>query len=407
MSMSYTPLEGKKIILGVSGGIAAYKAVDFMRALQRFGADVHVALTKNARNFISPLTFSVLSGHPVCDTVFPGGNPPEIDHITMAENVDLFMVVPATANIIGKFANGIADDFLSTLYLSTKAPLLIAPAMNWKMYEHKAVQENISRLEERGAIIVEPDEGDLACREFGKGKLASVHYLVEKVIQACTENSFAGKQILVTAGPTREYWDAFRYLSNPSSGKMGYAIARAAWHRGAEVTLITGPTNVEPPCGIKIISVTSALDLLDAVKQTFPESDVLIMAAAVSDFRPANPVEGKMKKGDSPRAIELVENPDILKQIKKIKKGQIVVGFAAETENLVEYAKKKIDQKGLDCIVANHIGADDQGFQVDTNKAVLIFPDGQTTELPMMTKDAMAKILCTHINSLITQNLKI
>lgn len=405
MSTNYRPLSGQKIALAVTGGIAAYKAVDLMRELQRRGADVHVIMTANARRFVTPLTFSVLSGHPVMMDVFPGDNFTSIDHITLAEKLNLLLVAPATANCLAKFATGIADDFLSTFHLSTTAPLLLAPAMNWKMYQHQAVQENLRVLMQRGATVVEPEEGDLACRDVGKGRLASLDTIVDTVIQVLTPKTLSGRTVLVTAGPTREHWDAFRYLSNPSSGKMGFALARAARNMGGHVTLITGPTGLKPPMNVHTIPVVSAGEMFHAVIDNAADKDVIIMAAAVSDFRPRQRLQAKIKKAEGIPPLELVLNPDILSALAEKKSKTVLVGFAAETDNVLNYARKKMIEKGIDMIVANQIGESPlTGFGSDTNACIVIHKSGAEEEIPLAEKEDVAMAILERIEAILPDN---
>lgn len=403
METMYRPLSGRKIALGVSGGIAAYKAVDLLRNLQKAGGEVQVMMTRNATRFVAPLTFAVLSGNRVALEVFPGDNVTTIDHITLAENLGLMIVAPATANIIAKFARGIADDFLSTFYLSMNAPLLLAPAMNWKMYAHPAVQENLEILLRRGCTVIEPEEGDLACREVGKGRLARIERIVEKAIELLSPKPLLNRRILITAGPTREPWDAFRFISNPSSGKMGYALARIARNLGATVTLVSGPTSLEPPENITLIRTGTALEMHDVVLANFDQTDAVIMAAAISDFRPRETTAAKIKKTDAPPAIELVLNPDILKALAERKKQQVLVGFAAETDNLLVYARKKMSDKGLDMIVANLIGEPSSGFGADTNWCVLIHKSGAEEEIPLLSKEDVARIILDKVAELLEE----
>jgi len=393
-------LDRKKIILGITGGIAAYKSIEILRNLQKRGAEVRVIMTQNATHFVTPLTFSILSGAKVFIEMFRDDNITEIEHISVTEDVDLFLIAPATANIIGKFARGIADDFLSTLYLSCTAPLLMAPAMNWKMYDHVAVQENLDILASRGAQILEPEEGDLACRELGKGRLAAVERVIDKVVEMLTPKPLKGKRVLVTAGPTREHWDAFRFISNPSSGKMGYALARTARNKGAHVTLISGPSSLPVPPDVSFIAIESAEEMYEAVLERFDQQDAVLMAAAVSDFRPLERKDFKLKKERITPTLELAMNPDILKTISAKKSHQILVGFAAETGDLLTYAHKKIVDKDIDMIVANPIGSAQTGFSADTNKGIILFKNGLEEEIPLLTKDEVAMIILDRMESL-------
>ncbi|MBN2384159.1 bifunctional phosphopantothenoylcysteine decarboxylase/phosphopantothenate--cysteine ligase CoaBC [bacterium] len=399
MSSEYRPLSTKKIVLGITGGIAAYKSVELMRMLQKKGADVHVVMTEHATRFITPLTLAVLSGHKVYCRMFESETSPDIDHIALGDEADLVLIAPATANIIGKLTQGIADDFLSTFCLSIKAPLLIAPAMNWKMFEHQAVQSNLTLLADRGVHIIEPESGNLACQDTGKGRLAPLDRIVDTSIALLTPKTLTTRRILVTAGPTREFWDAFRFLSNPSSGKMGYAIARVARNMGAQVTLISGPTALPPVEGVTFIPVESAQDMFQKVMSVYDEQDVVIMAAAVSDFRPRQRFDQKMKKDSAPDSLPLEMTPDILTELSRLRKRQYLVGFAAETEKLRSYARKKLDEKGIDLIVANRIDEAGSGFQSDTNRVVFISSSGAEQEMPLLSKEEVAAILLERIET--------
>jgi phosphopantothenoylcysteine decarboxylase / phosphopantothenate---cysteine ligase len=387
--------KNKTVVLGVTGGIAVYKSLDIISKLKKKNIDVHVIMTNSATEFVSELSFQSLSQNPVIVGMFEEPKSWEIQHISLAERADVFVVAPATANIIGKIANGIADDMLSTTILATKAPILIAPAMNTNMYENTIVQRNISSLKSMGYVFVEPDEGRLACGSTGKGKLADTDKIVDYIeMMLHNPKDLKGKRVLVTAGPTREDIDPVRFISNRSTGKMGYSIARAARNRGAEVILISGRTNLRPPEGVKLINVYSAEDMYNAVREHFDDVDIVIKSAAVGDYKPKTKSNIKMKKSDSDMQIELTRNKDILYEVGKMKKNQIIVGFAAETNELLENAKIKIEKKNLDLIVANDVTMEKAGFGVDTNTVNIIKENGETISLPNMLKEEVAhKIL--------------
>lgn len=379
------------VVLGVTGGIAAYKALDVVSRLKKKNIDVHVIMTKSATKFVTPLSFQSLSQNYVTTDMFAEPKSFEIKHISLAERADVFLIAPASANIIGKIANGIADDMLSTTVMATKAPVLIAPAMNTNMYNNFIVQKNISFLKSLGYHFIEPQSGRLACGSVGKGKLAETESIVDLTEMLLYKNKdLKGKKILVTAGPTREDIDPVRYITNRSTGKMGYAIARAARNRGADVILISGPVNIKPPEGVKVINVYSANEMYDAVIRHFNEIDILIKSAAVADYRPANKSELKIKKTDDDLHIELTRNKDILLEIGKIKKHQIIVGFAAETNNLIENAMSKIKKKNLDYIVANDVTMEKSGFGTENNTVKIINKSGEIIELPNMPKEEVA-----------------
>jgi phosphopantothenoylcysteine decarboxylase/phosphopantothenate--cysteine ligase len=383
--------NNKTVVLGVTGGIAAYKALDVVSKLKKKSIDVHVIMTESATKFVSKLSFQSLSQNPVVDDMFEEPKSWEIQHISLAEKADLFAIVPATANIIGKIANGIADDMLSTTVMATKAPVLIAPAMNTNMYENVIVQKNIEYLKTLGYTFVEPDEGRLACGTTGKGKLADTEKIIEHIeMMLYTPKDLKGKKIVVTAGPTREDIDPVRFISNRSTGKMGYAIARAARNRGADVVLISGPTSIKPPENVEFISVYSAEDMYNAVNKYFQDADIMIKSAAVGDYRPEAKSEVKIKKSDDDLSIKLTRNVDILYELGKKKTSQIIVGFAAETNDLIENAIMKIKKKNLDLIVANDVTMKNSGFGVDTNTVKLIKKDGEIISLPNMTKEEVA-----------------
>lgn len=375
-----------KVALGVTGCIAAYKAVEVLRGLQKRGIQVQVVMTRHATEFVAPLTFQAISGSPVITDMFAPTEDPEIKHIQLAQSIDLLLVAPATANIIAKFANGIADDFLSTLYISTRAPLLIAPAMNSEMWRHPATQENLRKLTERGAHFVDPEEGYLACRTVGPGRLAEPDLIVARAIEILNRRSdLAGERVLVTAGPTYEPIDPVRGITNRSSGRMGYAMAEAAIARGAEVTLITGPVWIAPPAGARIIRVRSAAEMLAAVMNSLEWATMVIMAAAVADFRPSSVAPQKIKKEADRLILELERTEDILESVCRAKGDRIVIGFAAETEDLIANARKKLLEKGADLIVANDVTLPGSGFDVETNRVALVSAD-EVLELPLMPK---------------------
>jgi phosphopantothenoylcysteine decarboxylase/phosphopantothenate--cysteine ligase len=393
-------LAGKHIALGVTGSIAAYKAVLILRALKQQGARVTVVMTQQAAAFIAPLTFEALSG----EAVLVGSvcqKAPRLRHIDLAQQVDLLLVAPATANIIGKLARGVADDFLSTLYLALQSPTLIAPAMNKAMYTHPVVQENMKVLKRHGVGFIPAQEGKLACGAEGPGRLAEVEVIVERVIQCLTGRaSLAGKKILVSAGPTREPIDQVRFISNPSSGKTGYAIAGEARARGAEVTLISGPVTLLPPGGVRFVGVTTAQEMHQAVLKHFKAADALIMAAAVADYTPAQALGGKLKKGAPGLCLELVPTTDILTQASKRKGDRLLIGFAAEVEQVVSNARKKLEQKGLDMIVANDVSRPGMGFGGDANAITIIDKQGRMEEYPLMSKAQIARIILDKIEKL-------
>ena len=393
-------LRGKTILLGVTGGIAVYKAVELLRLLTKAGAAVHVVMTRGATEFVTPLTFQTLSGQPVHLELFNLISEQQIGHISLAERADLCIVAPATANFVGKIAGGIADDLLTTTIMATRAPVLIAPAMNVNMYQNPIYQENEARLKRHGYLFAAPACGMLACGYEGEGKLQTPEAIFEEALAALTPKTLAGERILVTAGPTREEIDPVRYISNHSSGKMGYAIARAAWLAGAEVTLVTGPTAIAPPYGVDVVRVESALQMREAVLGRLEATDVVIKAAAVADYRPKLRAQMKVKKTAAQLSIELEKNPDILAEIGARKEGRVLVGFAAETEELVRNATLKLEGKNLDLIVANDVSQEGAGFNVDTNIVKLLFRDGRVEELPLMGKHELAGIILERVEAL-------
>jgi len=385
------------VALGVTGCIAAYKAVEVLRGLQKRGAGVRVVMTRHATEFVGPLTFQAISGYPVIAEMFAPGEDPEIKHIQLAQSIDLLLVAPATANALAKFANGIADDFLSTLYISTTAPVVVAPAMNVEMWAHPATRENVRRLRERGVHFIDPEEGYLACRTVGAGRLAEPDEIVRRACEiigvSATKQDLRGERVLITAGPTQEAIDPVRFVSNRSSGKMGYALAEAALARGAEVTLITGPVSISSPEGARTIPVRSAAQMYEAVRDNLDDSTLVVMAAAVADYRPASVHQQKIKKNGSALLLDLEPTDDILAAISQEVSSRVVIGFAAETENVIDNARKKLEEKGADLIVANDVSASDGGFDVDTNRIALVSPEG-VIELPLLSKrEAAARIL--------------
>jgi phosphopantothenoylcysteine decarboxylase / phosphopantothenate---cysteine ligase len=385
------------LVLGVTGGIACYKAVELVRLLVKDGFVVQVIMTRGAMEFVTPLTFQTLSGMPVATETFNLTQESEIGHINLADNADLFVIAPATANVIGKVAAGIADDLLTTVLMATKAPVLIAPAMNIHMYENPILQENVRKLRRLGYHFIEPAEGYLACGYEGKGRLPEPEKILEEIRRLLKKKDLVGEKLLITAGPNREPLDPVRYLSNRSSGKMGYALARAAIRRGAEVALISGPTELEPPAGARLTSVTTAAEMRHAVLEEFSECTAVIMAAAVSDYRPVDFARKKIKRGKGPIELRLEPNPDILKEISARKNGKMLVGFAAETGELVANAAKKLKDKNLDMIVANNVSEAGAGFDVETNVATILDRDGTVRSLPLMSKDELAEQILDHL----------
>ncbi|HTP64722.1 MAG TPA: bifunctional phosphopantothenoylcysteine decarboxylase/phosphopantothenate--cysteine ligase CoaBC [Geobacteraceae bacterium] len=390
-------LKGKTIVLGVTGGIAAYKAVELLRLLTKAGADVHVIMTAAAMEFVTPLTFQTLSMNPVSTSLFNLISEGEIGHITLADRADLVIIAPATANIVAKLANGIADDMLSTTVMATRAPVLVAPAMNVNMYQNPAYRENETRLKGRGVLFVEPARGLLACGWEGEGKLQEPQVIFAAAMAALSPKDLAGEKVLVTAGPTREEIDPVRFISNHSSGRMGYALAVAARRRGAEVTLVSGPTSLDEPCGVTVQHVVSAAAMRDAVLAGATASSIIIKAAAVADYRPAVRAATKIKKSGGKQLLELVRNPDILAELGKKKGKRILVGFAAETGDLLKNAGKKLAEKNLDMVVANDVSIPGAGFNVATNIVKLLYRDGRVEDLPIMEKEELADVILDRI----------
>ncbi|RDY24884.1 bifunctional phosphopantothenoylcysteine decarboxylase/phosphopantothenate--cysteine ligase CoaBC [Romboutsia maritimum] len=396
-------LNGKTVVIGVSGGIAVYKACDVVSRLKKLRANVHVIMTKSATEFVAPLTFQSLSQNYVIDDMFEEPKTWDVEHISLAKKADLFLVAPATANIIGKIANGIADDMLTTTIMATKAKVLIAPAMNTNMYENAIVQKNINTLKELDFNFVEPESGRLACGDMGKGKLASPEKIVDEVVDLLTKKQdLKGKHIIITAGPTVESIDPVRYITNRSTGKMGYAIANKAIQRGAEVTLISGPTNLMPPKKLKkLVKIESAQDMYEAVIDNLDENQVIIKSAAVADYKPKSYCDKKIKKSNDDLIINLDRNKDIAYEIGKVKGDKILVGFAAETNDLIENAKGKVKKKNLDFIVANDLTQEGSGFGVDTNIVKIIDREGDIIEYPKMKKEEVANVILDKVKALL------
>ena len=394
-------LSGKKIVLGVSGGIAVYKACELVSRLKKLNADVHVIMTASAAKFVAPLTFQSLSLNQVAVDMFDTPNYWEIEHISLAKLADVIVIAPATANIIGKLANGIADDMLSTTVMATKAKVMIAPAMNTNMYENPVLKRNIKLLSELGYIMIPPTEGRLACGDVGKGKMAEPAVIEESIIDLLNpKQDMAGRTVLVTAGPTREAIDPVRFISNNSTGKMGYAIARQAALRGAKVYLVSGPTNLDTPIGVERYNVISAEEMYGKVMELFPKCDIVIKAAAVADYAPMTSYSQKVKKSGNQLELKLKKNPDILYELGKIKGDRILVGFAMETENLVENAAEKVKKKNLDFIAANDLNEAGAGFAADTNAVKLIDREGNIENIPLKIKDEIADIILDRIVNL-------
>ncbi|HEV2195544.1 MAG TPA: bifunctional phosphopantothenoylcysteine decarboxylase/phosphopantothenate--cysteine ligase CoaBC [Candidatus Acidoferrum sp.] len=387
-----------RITMGVTGGVAAYKAAELVRRLQQEGHSVQVVMTRSAREFVTPLTFAALSGQKVITDLFTDSSGGEanlesaIEHIAVAQRTDLLLVAPATADIIAKFARGVADDFLTTLYLASTAPVVVAPAMNVNMWNHSATRENVETLRARGVKIVEPDEGYLACGMTGPGRLAGIEEILAAVHEVTkAQRDLEGETILVSAGPTCEGLDPVRFLTNRSSGKMGFAVAEAAAKRGAKVILVSGPVNLETPAGVERIDVRTAEEMHKAVVEEFAGASIAILAAAVADYRPAQPRAEKIKKGSAPLSIFLEPTTDILAEVAKNKGSRIVVGFAAETNHVAENARKKLTSKNVDLIVANDVTAEDAGFDRDTNVVTLFSRDGRDLALPKMPKSEVSE----------------
>lgn len=398
-------LNGKNVVMGVSGGIAAYKAVELVSRLKKAGASVCVIMTASAAKFVTPLTFREISGNPVVVSMWDEPKQWNVEHVALASRADLFVIAPATANVIGKIANGIADDMLTTTVMATKAPVIIAPAMNSNMYANAIVQENLERLKKAGYHIIDPAYGMLACGVEGPGRLPEPAQIIEYISSiAVTPLDLAGKKIIITAGGTREPIDPVRYIGNRSSGKMGYALANAAAKRGGNVVLISGPVNLPCPSNAIIFKqVERAVEMREAVLAEFADADIVIKAAAVADYRPQQAADQKIKKTGDTLTLVLEKNPDILKELGQLKTTQLLIGFAAETEELTLHASQKLTAKNLDMIVANDVTLPGAGFNTDTNIAKLLFRDGTVEELPQMSKEMMATIILDKICGMLSK----
>jgi phosphopantothenoylcysteine decarboxylase / phosphopantothenate---cysteine ligase len=395
-SAPQAPSSKKNIALGVCGGIAAYKAVEVLRGLQKAGCNVRVAMTKRACEFVQPLTFRAISGsHVIVDDYAPD-NPDPIAHITFSQTVDLLIVAPVTANIMAKFANGVADDFLTSTYLACTAPVLIAPAMNTTMWEHPATQRNLAQLRADGVHIVQPDAGEMACGTIGPGRLSEPEHIVAAALEILAGTTRAkdlsGERVLLTVGATREELDPVRFISNRSSGRMGFALAEAALQRGAQVTVVAGVTTINPPAGVKVVRALSAAEMAQAVAQESSDHTIFIGAAAIADYRPSQRAEQKIKKSNDSITLTLERTPDVLSQVAASRvNGMLVVGFAAETENVIENAREKLRRKNLDAIVANDVSREDSGFDTATNAITIITRDKhEAIELPLLSKSEAA-----------------
>ncbi|MFA5617729.1 MAG: bifunctional phosphopantothenoylcysteine decarboxylase/phosphopantothenate--cysteine ligase CoaBC [Syntrophorhabdaceae bacterium] len=403
-------LRNKEIIVGITGGIAAYKTAELIRFLTRRGANVHVVMTKNAMQFVTPLTFQTLSGNPVIHEMFELFRGSKIGHIALSDIADLLVIAPATANIIGKIANGIADDFLTTMVMATTVPVFFVPSMNTKMWSSKMVQANMVRLREAGYELMEPASGDLACGTEGKGRLPSIEEIVERIEDIFTTKDLTAERIMVTAGPTTEYIDPVRCITNRSSGKMGYAIAKMARRRGARVMIVSGPTSIPVPRDdIMTVPVVTAVEMRDAVMKYYKDCTVIIKAAAVADFKCATENCQKIKKkGDIQRVmLELEKNPDIIGELCQVKGGRVVVGFAAETENIIEHAVDKLKRKDLDLIVANNVAQEGIGFGSEQNEVTIIDRSGATKQVPRLSKEEIANIILDSVKKIIKKRRKI
>lgn len=393
-------LKDKHIVLGVTGSIAAYKIASLASMLVKKQADVTVIMTKNATNFINPITFESLTGNKCLVDTFDRNFEFQVEHVSLAKQTDVFLVAPASANVIAKAAHGIADDMLTTTLLACQCPKIFAPAMNTRMYQNPIVQDNISTLKSYGMEVVTPASGYLACGDTGEGKMPEPEVLYESVLRALTPKDLAGKKVLVTAGPTQEKLDPVRYISNHSTGKMGYAIAQAAVRRGADVTLVSGKVALTPPMGVQVVSVVSAADMAQAVKATASEQDIIIKAAAVADYRPRVTADEKLKKKDEELSVELERTEDILAWLGAHRReGQVLCGFSMETEHLLENSRTKLEKKKIDMIVANNLKQEGAGFGTDTNVVTLLTKEG-TEELPLLSKEDVADRLLDQLKEL-------
>ena len=395
-------LKGKKIVLGVTGGIAVYKAVDLVSKLRKEGAEVRVVMTDSAAKFVTPLTFKEISGNPVASSMWAEAHEFNVEHIALADWADLMIIAPATANILAKAANGIADDLLSTVILASKTPIILCPAMNCQMYDNPISQNNLKKLADYGFIIMQPGRGYLACGTSGIGRLPEPAEIISftKNFISHKEGDLKGLKILVTAAGTREPIDPVRFVGNRSSGKMGYAVAQAAAERGADVVLVSGPSSLNPPPNVEIVNVETTREMMDAVLAKYAEMDIVIKAAAVADYCPHEVAEQKIKKAtDDALTIVLDKNPDILKKLGELKTKQFLVGFAAETQNLLANATEKIKKKNLDMIVANDVTMAGAGFNYDTNVVKFLFPDGEVKNLEKMSKLEVAQVLLDEVKT--------
>lgn len=392
--------KGKHIVLGVTGSIAAYKIASLASMLVKKQADVTVVMTRNATNFINPITFESLTGNRCLVDTFDRNFEFQVEHVSLAKQTDVFLVAPASANVIAKAAHGIADDMLTTTLLACKCPKIFAPAMNTRMYQNPIVQDNIKQLSSYGMEVITPASGYLACGDTGEGKMPEPEVLYEAVVRALTPKDLAGKKVLVTAGPTQEKLDPVRYISNHSTGKMGYAIAVAAMRRGADVTLVSGKTALAPPAGVRVVPVVSAADMAQAVKEAAPEQDIIVKAAAVADYRPRAAADEKLKKKDGELSVELERTEDILAWLGAHRReGQILCGFSMETEHLLENSRAKLEKKKIDMIVANNLKQEGAGFGTDTNVVTLLTKQG-TEELPLLSKEEVADRLLDRLMTL-------
>ena len=394
-------LSGKNVVMGICGGIAVYKAVEVLRKLKKLSCEVDVIMTKNATEFVTPLTFQTLSKNIVVTDTFTMNGEFSVNHISLAKKADLILVIPATANIIGKVSGGISDDMLSTTIMAAKSPVLFAPSMNSAMYENSILKRNIKDLICQGYNFIEPEKGELACGDEGKGRLPEPETIVNEVIRILKPKiDFKGKKILITSGPTREYIDPARYISNPSSGKMGFSLARKAKERGAQVKVISGPVKIEIPCDIELEFVNTAVEMYNKVKSCYKKYDIVILTAAVSDYRCKKTSKSKIKKTKDEKSLELVKNPDIASFIGENKGKRIIIGFSAETEDIIKNSKKKLKEKNLDMIVANDINQEGAGFESDTNIVKIIKKDGKVIELPKLLKTEVSQFILDEVKKL-------